>query len=84
MDSRKENLSLILVVIILNNKVGDFVNVSFNLRGKEHTNKEGKVMYFNTLAAWKVQKVETDVHLGTEQVTSTVGGVSDANDDLPF
>ena len=69
------------------NKVGDFVNVSFNLRGKEHTNPAGKVMYFTTLAAWKVQKVEADKHLGTEQVTSTVGGkVQDKAevDDLPF
>jgi single-strand DNA-binding protein len=69
------------------NKVGDFVNVSFNLRGKEYTNPAGKVMYFTTLAAWKVQKVEADKHLGTEQVTSTVGGkVQDKAevDDLPF
>ena len=44
-------------------------------------------MYFTTLAAWKVQKVEADKHLGTEQVTSTVGGkVQDKAevDDLPF
>ena len=67
------------------NKVGDFVNVSFNIKGREFTNKDGKVMLFNTLSAWKIQKIETDKHLGTEQVTSTVGGVLDkVEDDLPF
>lgn len=69
------------------NKVGDFVNISFNLRGKEYTNKEGKVMYFTTLAAWKVQKVEQNAHLGTEQITATVGGTLKDKvevDDLPF
>jgi len=67
------------------NKVGDFVNVSFNIKGREFTNKDGKVMLFNTLSAWKIQKIEADKHLGTEQVTATVGGVLDkVEDDLPF
>jgi hypothetical protein len=68
------------------NKVGDFVNVSFNIKGKEFTNKDGKVMLFNTLLAWKIQKIETDKHLGTEQVTATVGGVMEKVEDidLPF
>ena len=68
------------------NKVGDFVNVSFNIKGKEFTNKDGKAMLFNTLLAWKIQKIETDKHLGTEQVTATVGGVMEKVEDidLPF
>lgn len=66
------------------NKVGDLVNVSFNLRGNEFT-KNDKTMYFNTLSAWKIQKIEADKHLGTEQVVETVGGVMDkVEDDLPF
>jgi len=66
------------------NKEGDLVNVSFNLRGNEVT-KNGKTMYFNTLSAWRVQKIQADKHLGTEQVVETVGGVMDkVEDDLPF
>jgi len=30
------------------------ITVHFNLRGREWTNKEGVVMHFNTLDAWKV------------------------------
>ena len=40
------------------NKVGQEVTVSFNLRGRDWTNKEGVVKTFNTLQAWKVFKVE--------------------------
>lgn len=38
------------------NKVGDIVDVSFNLRGREWTNKEGVISVFNTIEAWKVFK----------------------------
>lgn len=36
-------------------KVGDTVEVSFNLRGREWTNPQGEVKYFNTLDAWKIE-----------------------------
>ena len=39
-------------------KVGDQIEVSFNLRGREWTNpKDGVVRYFNTLDAWKIEKI---------------------------
>ena len=63
------------------NKVGDVVNVSFNIRGSEYTKNE-RTMYFVTLAAWRVDKVELDKHLQTEQLTNTVAG--EITDDLPF
>ena len=46
------------------NKVGKEVEVSFNIRGREWTNKEGIVIVFNSLNAWKVFKSENAV---TEQ-----------------
>ena len=62
------------------NKVGDFVNVSFNIRGNEYKEK-----YYVSLSAWKIEKIKTDNHLQTEQVEATVGGVLDkVEDDLPF
>src|SRR5690554_6136607 len=35
---------------------GDEVAVSFNLRGRPWTNKEGVTSYFNSLVAWRVNK----------------------------
>lgn len=37
--------------------VNDTVEVSFNLRGREWTSPQGEVRYFNTLDAWRVEKV---------------------------
>ena len=34
--------------------VGDQVEVSFNLRGREWTNPQNEVKVFNTLDAWKI------------------------------
>ena len=36
---------------------GDQVNVAFNIRGREWTNKEGKTMYFNSLDVWKIDAI---------------------------
>ncbi|MCB9235134.1 MAG: DUF3127 domain-containing protein [Bacteroidia bacterium] len=36
--------------------VGDEVEVSFNLKGREWTNPEGKKVYFNTLDAWRISR----------------------------
>src|SRR6187431_1185844 len=45
------------------NKVGQFVDISFNLRGRSYL-KEGepeeKRRWFNSLDAWKVFKAETE------------------------
>jgi hypothetical protein len=35
-------------------KVGDQVEVFFNLRGRPWTDKAGKTQYFNTLAVWRL------------------------------
>lgn len=39
--------------------VGDSIEVTFNLRGREWTNPQGEKMYFNSLEAWRVQKAES-------------------------
>ena len=38
-------------------EVGEMLNISFNLRGREYTNPQGEVSYFTNLNAWRVQKV---------------------------
>ncbi|MFM6975987.1 MAG: DUF3127 domain-containing protein [Sphingobacteriaceae bacterium] len=37
-----------------NIKVGDQVEVFFNLRGRPWTDKSGKTQYFNTLSVWRL------------------------------
>ena len=65
-----------------NIKAGDQVTVSFNLRGREWTNKEGKVMYFNSLDAWKIENAAaaTPPPMQEPPIESVAGG----DDDLPF
>ena len=36
-------------------KIGDYVKVSINLRGREWTNDKGQVKYFNSIQGWKIQ-----------------------------
>lgn len=62
-------------------KVGDSVEVTFFLRGREWTSpKDGTVKYFNSLDAWKIEK------LGGEQPGATTEEtfVAEGDDDLPF
>lgn len=40
------------------NKVGDKVKVNFNARGREWTNPQGEVKIFNSLDAWRIEKIE--------------------------
>jgi hypothetical protein len=42
-------------------KVGDGVSVSINVRGKEYTNKNGEVNYFNQLQGWKIERTGSAV-----------------------
>ncbi len=37
---------------------GDYVAVDINLRGREWTNPEGVVKYFNQIQGWKINKIE--------------------------
>ena len=56
-------------------KVGDTVEVSFNLRGREWTNPQGEVRYFNTLEAWRIEG---------GQAVQEVQPAQSEDDDLPF
>lgn len=69
-------------------KVGDFVKVSINLRGREWQSPQGETKYFNSIQGWRVEK-------GTAEapVTSTAAAPAtptpvptalEGEDDLPF
>ena len=43
---------------LLNNfNIGDTISVEFNLRGREVVNQKGETVYFNSIEAWKINKV---------------------------
>jgi hypothetical protein len=47
--------------VLDNFKVGENVSVSINVRGKEYTNKNGEVGYFNQLQGWKMEKTDSAI-----------------------
>ena len=80
-----------------NVQVNDQVEVSFNLRGREWTSPQGEVKYFNTLEAWRIDKVGSTNGTAMPQggpsamsldsvssVTASQANVESADDDLPF
>jgi len=83
---------------ILNNfNVGEPVKVSINLRGREWTSPAGEVKYFNTLEAWRIEKVgqgnampaggPSAMSLGSDPIpaaTTSAVASNEEEDDLPF
>tara|TARA_B110000503_G_C6820041_1_gene278518 strand:+ start:101 stop:484 length:384 start_codon:yes stop_codon:yes gene_type:complete len=70
----------------------DQVEVSFNLRGREWTSPQGEVKYFNTLDAWRIEKVgqgmpqggPSDMNLDPIPTAPVASTESSEDDDLPF
>ena len=72
------------VQLLDNFNVGDNVEVTFFLRGREWTNpKDGQVKYFNSLDAWKVDAV-TGGDDKPASADSAETFVAEGDDDLPF
>ncbi|WP_188505450.1 DUF3127 domain-containing protein [Parapedobacter pyrenivorans] len=78
-----------------NLNVGDEVEVSFNLRGRPWTNRDGLTSYFNSLVAWRVSKVTgSPVGAGGQSApgpqsfdappTVDIAADNGKDDDLPF
>lgn len=65
-------------------RVGEVGEFHINLRGREWTNKEGKLIVFNTIVCWKVD-IDKDSPIATPAPAphpATEQGVND--DTLPF
>ncbi|TMM59358.1 DUF3127 domain-containing protein [Maribacter algarum] len=46
---------------LLNNyAVGQSVKISINLRGREWTNPQGEVKYFNSIQGWRIESLQAD------------------------
>lgn len=67
---------------------GTWVTCSINVRGREWTNKEGKVVVFNTLQVWKVEVAGKAVNVPATQTQheSMQGPATQFDDqsDAPF
>jgi hypothetical protein len=66
-------------------KIGDEVEVKFNLRGREWNSPQGDVKYFNTLEAWELNILSgANAVIPTPEIPEApvVGGEDDS--DLPF
>jgi len=63
---------------------GEDVEVSFNLRGRPWTNKDGVTTYFNSLVAWRVNKMAPEMAAPAPHVPPVDISAAPDDDDLPF
>lgn len=72
---------------------GDEITVSINIRGREWTNPQGEVKYFNSITGWKIDKsLMGNTNEPTQTMSSNIptnapvndSNVFDDDDDLPF
>ncbi len=78
---------------LLNNfQVGQQVKVNINLRGREWTNPQGEVKYFNSIQGWRIETLQAAQPSGGDmppmppaQAFEPANNVNeDDHDDLPF
>ena len=72
-------------------KVGDEVNVSINLRGREWINPQGDAKYFNQIQGWKISKITdapsqsaVDNYAAKIPPPFEATPINDSDSDLPF
>lgn len=74
-----DNISQLDVV-----SVGDEVNVEINLRGREWTSPKGETKFFNTLVAWRVERVAQPQPSAPQTRMDEAPGFDSDADSLPF
>jgi len=77
--------------LLATTKIGDQVNISVNLRGREWVNPQGETRYFNDIQGWRVshvtqapvmQPVAPQPTMPVNQATTNFN--EEEADDLPF
>lgn len=71
---------------------GEVVKVSINIRGREWTNPQGEVVYFNSITGWRVEKGSVAQAEPTQPIMPKGASTNQSNeddvftedDDLPF
>jgi single-stranded DNA-binding protein len=77
---------------LLNNyQVGEAVSVSINLKGREWTNPQGEVKYFNDIQGWKIERLQAQAPSqnmppipAAEAFEPATNFNEEEHDDLPF
>lgn len=71
--------------LITQNNIGEHVEVSINLRGREWRSPNGEIKYFNTIEGWQINSIERATEIKVERLAElpTVPFMLD-DDDLPF
>ncbi len=76
---------------LLNNfSVGQDVKISINIRGREWTNPQGEVKYFNSIQGWRIESLQTEMPqdlppMPPEDAFEPATNVNTEDpDDLPF
>lgn len=76
-----------------NLREGDNVKIGINIRGREWTNPQGEVKYFNSITGWRIEKATEGTSPEPTQAAPTAQPVAASNenpfadeedDDLPF
>jgi hypothetical protein len=68
-------------------RVGDNVDCKFNLKGREWTNPQGEVKYFNSLELWQINvqmKEQKTPVVKPQEVQSIMNDTVSNESDLPF
>jgi hypothetical protein len=71
-------------------KAGDEIDVQFNLKGRIWTNPQGEKVYFNSLQAWRIDKVKEESAKENGPSRQSPPDINidinapDPSDDLPF
>lgn len=72
-------------------QVGQMVKISINLRGREWTNPQGEVKYFNSIQGWRIENLQAEQGGGDIPPVPPVEAFEPADDlneeehdDLPF
>ena len=71
-------------------QIGQNVKVSINIRGREWTNPQGEVKYFNSIQGWRIENLEQSAPADMPPIppAEAFEPVKDINkeehDDLPF
>ena len=77
---------------LLNNfQVGQAVKVSINLRGREWTNPQGEIKYFNSIQGWRIENLQAETEGSNMPPMPPIDAFEPADnlneeehDDLPF
>ncbi len=62
--------------LISQNNIGEQVEVSINLRGREWKSPTGEIKYFNTIEGWQINEVQNESNIKEQPL--------ECSDDLPF